>query len=40
MDDMEASKFTNLASIRVSMGTSLATYDGADVHSKVKPLIS
>lgn len=40
MDDMEASKFTNLASIRVSMGTSLATYDGADVHSKVKSLIS
>lgn len=38
IDDMEASKFTNLASIRVSMGTSQSTSDGEDVRSKVKSL--
>lgn len=35
IDDMEASKFTNLASIRVSMGTSQTTCDGEDVRSKI-----
>lgn len=35
-DDMEASKFTNLASIRVSMGTSQTACDGKDVCSKAK----
>lgn len=34
IDDMEASKFTNLASIRVSMGTSQTACDGEDVCSK------
>lgn len=40
MDDMEASKFTNVASIRVSMGTSQTTCDGEDFRSKVKSLIT
>lgn len=38
-DDIEASKFTNLASIRVSMGTSQSACDGDDVCSKAKSLM-
>lgn len=37
---MEASKFTTMASIRVSMGTSQTTYDSEDVHPKGKSLIT
>lgn len=39
IDDIEASKFTNLASIRVSMGTSQTACDGEDVCSKAKSLM-
>lgn len=39
IDDIEASKFNNLASIRVSMGTSQTACDGEDVCSKAKSLM-